>query len=404
MDNFRGYTEFLPQANFQSFIDAIKRSGYRCVGPVVKDGAIVYEELDKASQLPWGVFDIQQPGQYSIREKSPPSRPDLLNVTPKSNAPAENQNSSKVDLDNADNRCFAWANGPQNLKPLVFPAREKIWSVIKNTDHTLQFEPAQLTSLPTAVLGVRACDVAALDLMDKHFLSADNPDPWYQLRRRNLFLIGVNCSHPAATCFCVSTGDGPQVGQGVDIVLSELDDGFLLKAQTQAGKAITAQLPLQQAASAQWDKATAELEKAVAVQQRKVPLRNMQTYLMAKLEHPRWSDVASRCLACGNCTMVCPTCFCHNQVEEQALDGRRSDHYRQWDSCFTQGHSYIHGITIREDIAPRYRQWLTHKFGTWHTQYGRSGCVGCGRCITWCPVGIDVTEELAALTAGVISE
>jgi len=406
--DFRDYREFLPQAGLQNLIDTLSRTGYQCFGPVAKDGAIVYEAIDKVSQLPWGATDDQHPGRYVLHERSLHYSSDSnLDQETATKAVATDVTAIKDDPNNDNNyynRCFAWSNGPQNLKPIVFPSREKIWSVIKNPEGTLYFEPSQACAKPVAVLGVRACDVAALELMDKHYLRADNPDPLYQAHRNNLFLIGINCSHPAATCFCVSTGDGPQVEGGVDIILSELDEGFLLKTETDAGRAIVAQLPVQESMSSQWNKATEELEKAAAKQQRKIPLRNLHTYLMAKLEHPRWSDVAGRCLACGNCTMVCPTCFCHNQVEEPALNGNASDHYRQWDSCFTQGHSYIHGITIREDIAPRYRQWLTHKFGTWHVQYGRSGCVGCGRCITWCPVGIDVTEELAALTAGVVSE
>ncbi len=375
--DIREYADFLTHNNFQNLIDTLKQAGYRCIGPVTKDGAIVYEDVDTVAQLPFGITDKQQPGRYSLQ----PSQF------------SENDN---------DKRYFAWANGPQNLKPLVFSPREKIWSVSQNADGSLAFEAAKPKAQPTAVLGVRACDAAALALLDKHYLQGDNPDPFYQSRRDDLLLIGVSCTHPAATCFCVSTGDGPQVRRGVDIIFSELDGGFLIKSETEKGRSIVEQLPVQEATSAQWDEATVELEHAATIQTRKVPLRNLQPYLMAKLEHPRWSDVATRCLSCGNCTMVCPTCFCHNQVEEVALDASRSDHYRQWDSCFTQGHSYIHGITIREDTLPRYRQWLTHKFGSWHTQYGRSGCVGCGRCITWCPVGIDVTEELTALTSGVV--
>ncbi len=369
MVDIREYSEFLERDKLQNLIDTLKSEGYRCLGPISRDGAIVYTEIHSVDQLPLGVQVIQQPGSYRLKS------------------------------DPENNQCyFAWANGPQNLKPLVFPGREIIWSASRNVDGSLTFVGASAEAQPTAVLGVRACDVAALELLDKHYLH----DPLYRRRRQNLLLIGVNCSHPADTCFCVSTGDGPQLQGGVDIALSELRAGFLITAFSDTGKAISVQLPVREANSSQWDQATADLEQAAASQTRKVPLRNLHPYLMAKLEHPRWSDVASRCLSCGNCTSVCPTCFCHNQVEDTALDASRTNHYRQWDSCFSKGHSYIHGITIREDTLPRYRQWLTHKFGGWHVQYGRSGCVGCGRCITWCPVGIDVTEELAALTAGVV--
>jgi len=108
-------------------------------------------------------------------------------------------------------------------------------------------------------------------------------------------------------------------------------------------------------------------------------------------------QVAERCLACGNCTAVCPTCFCHRQLAEGDLGGVAGATDRVWDSCFSPGHSLLGGRPLRSDTAARYRQWLTHKFCDWEAQYGRSGCVGCGRCIAWCPVGIDVTGELADL-------
>jgi ferredoxin len=139
---------------------------------------------------------------------------------------------------------------------------------------------------------------------------------------------------------------------------------------------------------------------AAEAQQRTLPGRDLQAPLFARLSHPQWQAIGERCLACGNCTAVCPTCFCHSEQEHPALDGGGSEHVREWDSCFTPGHSYIHGVVIRAETSQRYRQWLTHKLGSWHEQYGRSGCVGCGRCITWCPVGIDITEEVTTICGG----
>ena len=126
---------------------------------------------------------------------------------------------------------------------------------------------------------------------------------------------------------------------------------------------------------------------------------DLRGLLARNLEHPRWDDVATRCLSCTNCTLVCPTCFCSSVEDVTDLAGEGAERNRVWDSCFSVDHSYIHGGSIRPSGRSRYRQWLTHKFGTWHDQFGTSGCVGCGRCITWCPVAIDVTEELAAIRA-----
>lgn len=165
------------------------------------------------------------------------------------------------------------------------------------------------------------------------------------------------------------------------------------------GNEILAQLELQPVSLQQRNAAADATAQAVDMQSRQLPGRNLRDQLFANLDHPNWEEVATRCLSCGNCTSVCPTCFCYRELEQPALDRESSRHYREWDSCFTQGHSYIHGFVVRPDTRLRYRQWLTHKLGGWHDQYGRSGCVGCGRCIAWCPVGIDITKEVSAITA-----
>jgi ferredoxin len=248
-----------------------------------------------------------------------------------------------------------------------------------------------------AVIGVRGCDLAALHLQDQHFLEGRYVDTYYAARRNGLFLVAVHCSHPADTCFCVSTGDGPAAQAGYDLALGELDTGFVITSGSAAGAEFMSRLELEPLSAAHRDEADKQLEAAVARQTRGLPGRDLKQALFTQLEHPRWEEVAGRCLSCGNCTSVCPTCFCHAEVELPALDGSASEHARQWDSCFTQGHSVIHGKVLRAETRLRYRQWLTHKLGSWHDQYGRSGCVGCGRCITWCPTGIDITEEATAI-------
>jgi sulfhydrogenase subunit beta (sulfur reductase) len=357
---------FLERARLQDLLDALSRAGFRCIGPKVKDGAIVYEPVSAASELPTGAHDTQTPGRYRIE----------LTTSP---------------------RQFAWANGPQALKPLMFTPRQVLWRAKRNDDGSIRFLTEQNAPHPLAVIGVRACDLAALRLQDAHFVDGAHPDPFYARRREGLFIVAVNCSHPAATCFCASTGDGPKATRGFDIALSELDDGFVAEAGSDRGAAILTDLGLAAAEPQRIEEARCQSERAAALQTRSLPGRNLRATLFANLEHPRWDDVAARCLSCANCTSVCPTCFCHAEVEAPQLDGMHTEHVREWDSCFTQGHSYMHGHTVRPDTRTRYRQWLTHKLGSWHEQYGRSGCVGCGRCIAWCPVGIDITEEATAI-------
>ncbi len=356
---------FLVRTALQTLFDALAQAGFSPYAPRVREGALVFAECRDATELPWGVCDIQSPGNYRLGEG------DKL-------------------------RAFAWANGPQALKPLLFPPSETLWRVSRDERGALAFAPAQPEVEARAVIGIRPCDLAALDIHDRHFLGGQ-ADGYYAARRQKLFLVAVNCSHPATTCFCASTGDGPVVERGFDLVLDELDEGFLVNAGSGRGHMLLQKLDLPEADTVQRDEALIQQRRAAASQQRSMPPGNLQGPLFARLDHSRWQEVGERCLACGNCTSVCPTCFCHSEQERPALDGGSSEHVREWDSCFTQGHSYLHGTVLRGTISLRYRQWLTHKVGSWHEQYGRSGCVGCGRCITWCPVGIDITEEIHAL-------
>jgi len=357
---------FLPRSDFHALLAVLRHAGYRCIGPQRRDHAIVYDTLQDVEQLPRGLHDRQEPGRYRIDRSDTP-------------------------------RFFAWANGPQALKPFLFSPREALWRAARADDGMLRFHELQPESESLAVIGARACDLAALRLQDQHFLERAFVDPYYAARRAQLFLIAVHCTHPASTCFCASTGDGPRATDGFDLALSELDDGFLVEAHSEKGKLVHARLPLTKSTQAQRQTADREIEHAAHSQTRRISSRDLRGALFANLTHPRWDEVARRCLSCGNCTSVCPTCFCHSEVEEPALNGITSVRWRQWDSCFTPGHSYIHGLAVRGDTRLRYRQWLTHKLGSWHEQYGRSGCVGCGRCISWCPVGIDITEEAEAI-------
>jgi ferredoxin len=339
------------------------------VGPQPENGAIVMRELDAADALPRGLQAEQAPGRYRLTQ-------------------------------DPHDRYFAWANGPQAIKPLSFAAQESMWQVRRDEAGGLRFEAVLPDAPAQAVIGVRACDLAALAVQDAHFLRAERRDAHYAARRERLFLVAVQCAEPAATCFCASTGDGPTPQAGYDLALAELADGFVAVAGSAKGRAVLDALDLPPASAQQLDAAQAQGRTSAAAQSRSLPSRNLNAALMERLAHPRWDEVASRCLACGNCTAVCPTCFCHAELDRPALDGQSSRHEREWDSCFVAGHGHLHGFNVRPDIRSRYRQWLTHKLATWHDQFGRSGCVGCGRCIAWCPTGIDLTEEVAALTGG----
>lgn len=364
--DFQGFLAF---SMLDRLLSGLQAKGYRCMGPTVEQGAIIFGELLVATELPRGLQVVQSPSQYTLTS-------------------------------DPQNRYFAWVNGPQAIKPLTFAPRESLWRVQRDELGGLKFESVAQQPIRTALIGVRACDLAALALQDAHFLREPNPDAHYAARRNALFLVAVQCAEPAATCFCASTGDGPTPQYGFDLSLTELANGFVVTSGSAAGAEILAELDLEAATTEQLQAAREQGELAASRQQRSLPGRDLRPLLMSRLEHRHWDEVAARCLSCGNCTAVCPTCFCHTQNDEVAPGAGETTHVREWDSCFNAGHAYLHGHNVRPDTKSRYRQWLIHKLATWHDQYGRSGCVGCGRCISWCPAAIDLTEEVAALAKG----
>lgn len=363
---------FLPHTQLQSLINSLQKSGFSCIGPHVREGTIVYDELSNADQLPWGIRDYQSPGEYKI-EKIP------------------------------EKKAFAFSNGAQAIKPILFKPQETIWKVMRDDSGKLQFQPSPAFEKPVAIIGARACDIAGMTVQDTVFLNKKKgvaADTHYQKRRDQLFVVAVNCIYASDNCFCVSAGTGPKVKNNFDIAMTEIDDGFVVEIGSDRGEEIITQLNLSESHLSQEKLAEKNEGDAASMQTKKIPMNNtrgLRDLLMSNLDHPRWDDVANRCLSCGNCTSVCPTCFCHSEVEKPSLDASYSEHGREWDSCFNEGHSYFGGKVLRDDTKKRYRQWLTHKVGTWFDQFDTSGCIGCGRCVTWCPVGIDITEELAII-------
>jgi ferredoxin len=341
----------------------LQQAGYQIYGPRVRDGAIQFGPLDDVSSLPVGVTNDQQPGKYRLH--------------------------------NTDSqRLFDWNHGPQGLKPLCFAPREVLW---QETSEPFDFKRTIPEVKPTAVIGVRACDLAALAIQDHQFLLEMRPDPHYGQRRESLLLIGVDCAHSAPTCFCASTGDGPALDVGYDIGMAELNDGFLLWHQSDKGRAIIEQLSLQPADDAQLGAMLLATTRSAQEQERHLPEKEDLMHLYRRLEHVHWEEVAERCLSCGNCTAVCPTCFCYQTEHEMALTGESAEMVRNWDSCFSPTHSDMGHFQVRTSTKYRYRQWMTHKLAGWQVQQQRIGCTGCGRCIVWCPVGIDLTQEVTAV-------
>jgi len=359
----------LSHLGLQALIEALAARNYQVLGPTVRDGAIVYDAITTLDDLPAGWTDRQDAGKYRLERRT-------------------------------DKALFGYAVGPQSWKRFLHPPIERLWQARREGDGFALGCP-EPAARKFAFLGVRACELHAIGIQDRVFLGGPYLDTGYQQRRLDNFLIAVNCGEAGGTCFCASMSTGPKAEAGFDLALTELlDNGrhsFLVEVGTVLGGEVLAVLPHGPASPEAIATADAVVARTARHMGRHLDTNGIKELLQENPEHPRWDDVAARCLTCANCTMVCPTCFCTTVEDHSDLAGHTAERVRRWDSCFTLDFSYIHGGSVRKENRSRYRQWMTHKLASWIDQFGTSGCVGCGRCITWCPVGIDITAEAAAI-------
>jgi sulfhydrogenase subunit beta (sulfur reductase) len=356
----------------RALMDALAARGYRVVGPTVRDQAIVYDDVASPDDLPVGWTDEQDGGRYRLERRD-------------------------------DDALFGYAVGPQSWKRFLHPPLQRLWHT-EGQGEDIRVVPEPAPDERFAFIGVRSCELHAIAIQDRVFLEGQHADARYRARREGAFIVAVNCGQAGGTCFCVSMNAGPRADSGFDLALTEMvadgERAYLAEAGSEAGREVLDALPKRGAGPEDVAEADAVVARTAASMGREMRADDLHALLTAQLEHPRWDAVAERCLACTNCTMVCPTCFCSTVEDATDLATGEASRSRRWDSCFTMDFSYIHGGSVRGSVRSRYRQWMTHKLATWHDQFGTSGCVGCGRCITWCPVGIDITEEARAIREG----
>jgi sulfhydrogenase subunit beta (sulfur reductase) len=361
----------LERGAFNALLETLQAHRYEVIGPRVADQAVVYAPVHSADELPLGYTDSWRDGQYRV------SRSELPHL-------------------------FGYTQGVQSWKPYLYPPRTRLLSS-ESSGQEVTYRPEDPSDAPRyAFVGVRACELAAIHIQDRVFLQGPYPDPHYRARRSGLFIVGVNCTRPGGTCFCSSMGSGPAHTAGFDLAMTEvLEAGrhyFVLEAGSAPGRAVLNVLPVRAATPEELGAAARATQAAADAMGPAWDTRDLPARLAARLEDAHWEDVAKRCLNCANCTMMCPTCFCATIEDSTDLSGTQAERWRRWDSCFAKDFSYIHGGSIRKTGASRYRQWLMHKLSWWHDQFGGFGCVGCGRCTTWCPAGINIKVEAQRLS------
>lgn len=366
-----GSVGFIDREGLGRLVERLGRLGYVVIAPVRRGEVIVYDQITSAEQIARGVRDEQEGGRYRLVE----GEASLL---------------------------FEYVVPADGAKRYLFPPEQSLLS-LHVEEGRFVIDEAGPSVRKIALLGIRPCELAAIRVQDKVFGLEDTramrceSEAFYAQTRQQAITIVVNCCRPGGTCFCVSMGTGPEAQDGFDLSLTELREGFIVKVGSPKGQEVVDGIGVREATGSELELAELKLARAREHMGRQLATEGLRELLDAAVESPQWDEVAGRCLSCGNCTMVCPTCFCSTVQDWTDLSGRQAMRKRQWESCFTHEFSYLTAGPVRHTIRGRYRHWLRHKLGTWHEQFGCSGCVGCGRCITWCPVGIDLTQEVAAL-------
>ena len=365
-----GSTVSIQKPALNMLLARLKEEGYDTIGPRVKGDTLVYDAIDGIDQLPRGYISEQDAGRFRL-------------------------------VYAGHGRYFDAIPGQQSWKQFLFPSRLELFSMQKK-GKSWEVKKPDPDRRALAFIGVRGCELAAIQVQDKAFIRQDFHDPVYRARRERVFILAVDCLQPAGTCFCTSMGTGPRAKDGFDLRLTELDDVFLMTIGSELGRSLMAGIPRDAASAFLMSSAERGIDHASESMGRVLDTSDLPGLILDNLDDPEWDDVAKRCLSCGNCTQACPTCFCWDAVDQLDLTGTQARRFRVWDSCFNPDYSYQTGGNTRPNIRSRYRQWLSHKLGSWVQQYGTLGCVGCGRCITWCPAGIDLTQEIPALRKEVI--
>ncbi len=361
-----------------ALLSVLRGDGFRLVGPTIRDNAIVYGDIEGIHDLPEGWTETQNAGTYRLERR-------------------------------ADRALFGFSSGPESFKRSFFAPRVQLWRARRKDGSFVLLDSEAAKAPRLALIGARSCDLHAIAIQDRVFREGAHADPHYAARREGTFVVAVQCGEAGGTCFCASMNTGPEVTQGFDLALTEIvdaDEGrhrFIVEIGSEAGANVLARVASCEAETADVRAADDVVCRTRARMGRSLDTKGIKELLYKSAEHPRWDAIAERCLSCANCTLACPTCFCSSVEDTTDLDGSHAQREQRWDSCFTLEHSHVHGGSVRSSVKARYRQWLTHKFASWIDQFGTSGCVGCGRCVTWCPVGIDITEEIQAIqkTGGV---
>jgi len=334
----RGSNVLIPKDSFYKWIDTL-RSEYRVFGPVMERDWTIFKEISSSKDLFM---------EYPTTMLSPG-------------------------------------------KLFIYKPREDILKF--SMEPTLSIEEIKPEIEKQVIVGIHSCDTNAVLYLDIHFKHAYR-DPYYTIRRDNTILIALNCMQITEDCFCSSLGTGPHLKaqSGYDMVLTDFGEDYLVELKSERSLEIFNLIKGKEAGPDEWRLKSEKEEALIKSFKKFIDIKGLDDLYMKNLDHPVWANTADgRCLSCSNCVMVCPTCFCYDIADEMSMDLKEGKRFRQLDACQDLRFAAVHGGNFRHTRASRLRQFQMHNLG-YTSQYGITKTVGCGRCITWCPTRIDLTE------------
>ncbi len=283
-----------------------------------------------------------------------------------------------------------FANTRNAPKSVFFPQTEQMYE-FERKGNVFDLAGEEYDKKPRVLFAVRPCDARSFVILDKLFVNEDFVDPYYQAKRDSSLVFALGCNSPCTTCFCTSLDCGPFNQDGADVLMADLGEKLLLEPITDKGRDAIAGLP--DASKSDVKKKESLASEAVEKITSRIETEGLSEKLNDIFEHPVWKEIAERCIACGTCTYLCPTCHCFDIQDEVLREGGRR--VRNWDSCMFPAFTlHSSGHNPRTQQGQRWRQRLQHKFNYYPENFGPVACVGCGRCIANCPVNIDIREVI----------
>ena len=309
-------------------------------------------------------------------------------------APSEDEGITKfTKWDGKDTSFLDWyRNTIVPPKAIFFPSMEEMFSFQKDKQ-SYHIELPSSDGQKQLIFGIRPCDANAMTTLDKTFEDAYE-DPYYLSKRQNTVLVGLGCAKPYDSCFCASMGSSPTDSANVDLMLTDIDDEFLVEGVTDKGRELMSMSSeLEEATEADETKTKTSKEAASTKITRKVNTKNIKEKLQAIFEdQDLWEDIAAKCVSCGICTLLCPTCYCFDINDELIKD--RGTRFRSWDSCGFATYTKMPVENPREEKWRRVRNKVCHKYEFYPMNFDIIACTGCGRCIRLCPVNWDIIQTL----------